>query len=84
MNVYFERKLESVRSTAFVSFGTPAYSARKRISFNFDYGHICIAISSELQALSNYREWSTPIFLRFSMDFSLLLALSLPRNSLAS
>lgn len=43
MNVYFERNLEN--SLDRVPFQMAVYVARKRISFNFDYGHICITIS---------------------------------------
>lgn len=71
MNVYFERNLENLLDCVRFLRNTRLHG-QERISFNFDYGHICIAISLEQQAmLSNYPEWSMPIF--FHSTFPLFL-----------
>lgn len=59
------------------------YVARKRISFNFDYGPTFASrFPRELQAMpSNYREWSTPIFL-YSFSFPLSYSFSLSSRNI--
>lgn len=83
MNVYFERNLEN--SLDRVPFQMAVYVARKRISFNFDYGHICITISP-----GNYKRccpitgnevrqfFSTPpSLIPFSLSFRNIIILNL-------
>lgn len=59
------------------------YVAKKRISFNFDYGPTFASrFPRELQAMpSNYREWSTPIFL-YSFSFPLSYSFSLSSRNI--